>query len=183
MNTKKALIIFASGFEEIEGITCVDVLRRAGVDVTVAGLDTPQITAAHNLQVHCDTVLEKCSHTLYDAIILPGGPGTTHLRESEMVLKLVQEHYTNRKLCCAICAAPTVLDTAGILADTVFTAYPGADAAIDAGSSTGRVLEQDGTVITSKGPGTAQLFALKIVENLCGESVAEKLTAALIANH
>lgn len=179
--SKKALVVLAPGFEEVEAITPIDILRRAEIDVTVAGLESPTVKAAHAVEFTADTTLSACLDSDYDAIVLPGGmPGTLHLLESAELIDLIQRHFRLGKLCCAICAAPRVLDKAGILEEAQFTCYPSAQADIGSGSYTEKPVVYSDTIITSRGVGTALDFALAIVKKLTTEETALKIAQSVI---
>lgn len=176
------LIPLAEGFEELEAVTLIDILRRAAIDVTVAGLNEGPVTGSRRTVLLPDTTLDAVFHDDFDLMVLPGGlPGATHLDADERIHQMLKRlsaagHYTG-----AICAAPLVLANAGLLKGKRATAYPGALSA----TQREEMLYQedsvvmDGKVITSKGPGTAMDFALFLVETLTGkaqrDSVEEKL--------
>lgn len=178
--SKHALLTLAQGHEEIEALTQVDLLRRAGIQVTVAGLGGTEITGAHGIAVKADISLDQFSDT-FDAVILPGGmPGTAYLMESETVLQIVRDAYAKQLLCAAICAAPQVLNAAGILEGKNFTCYPGVEEKIRNGTFVPDQVVQDGNVITSRGVGTAIPFALKIVEYLLDQHEAASLADTIV---
>lgn len=179
----KALLILADGHEEIEAITPIDILRRAGIDVTVAGLNKKDITGAHGITTVTDIVLEDFKGT-FDALILPGGmPGTTNLMASEQVLSLVKKTAQSpTTLCAAICAAPRVLSKAGILKNKKFTCYPGVEDHIPEGKHTPEKVVIDENIITSRGVGTAIDFSLAIVEFLVDTYAADLLANKIVYN-
>ncbi len=178
--SKKVLLILAQGHEEIEAITQIDLLRRAGIEVTVAGLGSTEITGAHNITVKADVLLEDFSGDI-DGVILPGGmPGTTWLAESETVLNIVRNANEKGFLCAAICAAPLVLDRAGILEGKNYTCYPGVEEKIGSGTFTKKPVVQDGTIITGRGVGTAIPFALKIIDYLLSKGEAEAMASKIV---
>jgi 4-methyl-5(b-hydroxyethyl)-thiazole monophosphate biosynthesis len=178
--SKKVLLILAGGHEEVEAITQVDLLRRVNIGVTVAGLDGTEITGAHDIAVKADVLLDDVSGD-FDGVILPGGmPGTTCLAESETVLTIVRNIHEKGFLCAAICAAPLVLDRAGILEGKKYTCYPGVEEKISSGTFIDSPVVQDGNVITGRGIGTAIPFALKIVESLSGREEAESLASKIV---
>ncbi len=179
----KALLILADGHEEIEAITPIDMLRRAGIDVTVAGLEKKEITGAHGIKTVTDIVLKDYKET-FDALILPGGmPGTINLMKSEQVLNLVKETTkSSTMLCAAICAAPRVLSKAGILKNKKFTCYPGVEEQIPEGKHTPEKVVIDENIITSRGVGTAIDFSLAIVEFLIDTYAADLLANKIIYN-
>jgi len=174
---KKALIVFANGFEEIEAVSVVDILRRVDLDVTVAGLSGQEIKSARNVKVITDRALTEIKED-YDAIIFPGGAaGAKNLSKSEKVKELIIKMNKESKLIAAICASPAiVLAPLGVLKGKKATCYPGMESEFpkDVSFSNERVI-LDGNIITSRGPGTALLFGLKIVEVLVGKAKAERL--------
>ncbi|HLV65872.1 MAG TPA: DJ-1 family glyoxalase III [Polyangiaceae bacterium] len=175
-----ALVVLAEGFEEIEAVTIVDVLRRAGVAVTLAGLAEGPVRGAHDIIVAADTTLDAVANDPFDAVVLPGGgPGTRRLREDARVLALVRRFAAEGKLIAAICAAPTVLDAAGVLRDKTATCYPGS-ALPTARFVEDRVVEHE-NVVTSRGPGTAIDFALALVARLVSAEAAREHRERLLA--
>jgi protein deglycase len=178
-NHKKALVPLAEGFEEIEAATIIDVLRRAEIEVVVAGLSGLVVKGAHALAFAADRQLEGLKGKDFDAIVLPGGmPGAKHLRESPLVLAILREASEAGKIVSAICAAPTALEAAGLLAGKRATSFPG-HALPSASFSEERVVV-DGNVITSRGPGTAFDFALELVARLGNQEIAAKQRKALL---
>jgi len=177
----KILVPLAEGFEEIEFAAIVDVLRRAGLSVTTAGLAPGPVVAAHGVPVLPDMELGRVKAADFDAVVLPGGsPGFTNLGRSEAVIRLVQEMYRAGKWVTAICGAPSVLGRAGVLTGKRATVYPGMEETLTgARCETGTVVS-DGKIITSRGPGTAIAFALKLVETWAGRAKAEEVAAALL---
>lgn len=178
--SKKVLLILAQGHEEVEAITQIDLLRRAGIEVTVAGLGNTEITGAHDITVKADVLLDDFSGDI-DGVILPGGmPGTTWLAESETVLNIVRNANEKGFLCAAICAAPLVLDRAGILKGKNYTCYPGVEKKIGSGTFIKEPVVQDGTIITGKGVGTAIPFALKMIEYLLSKGETEAIASEIV---
>jgi 4-methyl-5(b-hydroxyethyl)-thiazole monophosphate biosynthesis len=181
----KALVFLASGFEEIETVTIVDVLRRAGVDVTVAGL-TPNVTEGkHGVKVVPDNSIDDVKVEDFDAVVVPGGnPGYKNLRKDPRVIAMVKKAFNSNKLVAAICAGPTVLSDAGILEGKACTIYPGMDQELEAGGGKPKhdIVVVDGNIITSRGPATALPFALKLAEKLAGKQVAEAVSKKTLAN-
>ncbi len=177
---KKVLLILAQGHEEVEAVTQVDLLRRANIEVTVAGLGSTEITGAHNITIKADILLEEFSGDI-DGVILPGGmPGTTWLAESETVLNIVRNANEKGFLCAAICAAPLVLDKAGILEGKNYTCYPGVEEKIGSGTFTKDPVVQDINIITGSGVGTAISFALKMIEYLLSKGEAEAMALKIV---
>lgn len=181
--SKTVLVVLAEGFEEIEAITPIDVLRRAGVQVTVAGVGKRQVGGAHGVTVAADTLLEEYKG-IPDAVVLPGGmPGAANLAQSKALEQLLKRMKESDKLIGAICAAPAlVLSKYGILEGKKATCYPGFEK--EFGQKTTAVEERvvvDGRVITSQGPGTALSFALSLVEQLAGPQKARELSEQMLA--
>jgi protein deglycase len=176
-----ALICLADGFEEIEAMAVVDVLRRGKVQVVLGGVSGKTVKSARGVSVNSDCLLNDCLETLYDCLILPGGePGTTHLGQSEAVSHLIQTHAKNQKWVAAICAAPRVLHAAGVIADHTVTSYPSIKETLlncDYSDSDVVVSEQ---IITSRGPGTAIHFALAILEKIASPSIAQVVQEAML---
>ncbi len=179
---KTALIVLATGFEETEAVTIIDVLRRAKVEITSASLGDTLVVGAHAIKVMADTKLADVTEKLFDAIILPGGMGgTDNLLASEDVRAMLKKHADQGRIVSAICAAPLVLEKAGVLAGKRATIYPGLDAKLlSASRVTVDIVVEDGNVITSKGPGTAMEFALHLVERLAGKMMADQVAGGLI---
>jgi 4-methyl-5(b-hydroxyethyl)-thiazole monophosphate biosynthesis len=181
----KALVFLASGFEEIEALTVVDVLRRAGVEVTVAGL-TPNVTEGkHGVKVVPDKSIDDVKVEDFDAVVAPGGnPGYKNLRKDPRVIDIVKKAFNSNKIVAAICAGPTVLSDAGILEGKACTIYPGMDQELEAGGGKPKhdIVVVDGNIITSRGPATALPFALKLAEKLAGKQVAEAVSKKTLAN-
>lgn len=175
----KSAIILMNGFEESEGVTVVDVLRRLGIDCDIIS-ESKNVTGSHNITLETDRLLADVKSTDYDAIIFPGGlPGAERLRNSDAVINLVKNMNNNGKVVAAICAAPTVLGKAGILKGKNYTVYPGIDVA-DAGNLVDKPVVKDGNIITSRGPATAMEFAFAIAESL-GVNPAPQKEATLFS--
>ena len=177
---KTALILIADGSEELEAVTLVDILRRAGVVVTLAGLGAGLLRCSRGVLLMPDTTLEAALENDYDMVVLPGGlPGTTHLKNDARVLDLVNRMAQQGKYVAAICAAPSVLAAAGLLDGKRATCYPTClDDFPRVNLQTSAVVE-DGKLITSRGPGTAMDFALALVERLAGQTKRQEVEAGL----
>lgn len=179
---KTALILLAPGVEETEAVTIIDVLRRAKVEITAAGLEEPLVEGGHAIKIMADTVLAEVAERSFDLVILPGGMGgTNNLLASEGVLALLRRHAAQGALVSAICAAPLVLEKAGLLAGKKATIYPGLEEKLLSAAqiAAGRVVE-DGNIITSQGPGTAMAFALHLVEKVAGKPTADQVAKGLL---
>ncbi len=177
---KTALILFADGSEELEAVTVVNILRRAGVTATLAGLTAGALRGSRGVVLLPDTTLEKALAHSYDMVVLPGGqPGTNNLKADARVLKLVQQMAQQGKYVAAICAAPSVLAAAGLLDGKRATCFPTClDDFPRVNLQTAAVVE-DGKLITSRGPGTAMDFALTLVERLMGQAKRIEVEAGL----
>jgi 4-methyl-5(b-hydroxyethyl)-thiazole monophosphate biosynthesis len=174
----KVVVPLAPGFEEIETMAIVDVLRRGEVEVYLAGITEPPIVSARGVKVIPDISIDEV--TDYDAVVLPGGnPGYMNLASDERVLRLVKEAFHAGKYVAAICAAPSVLGKAGIMEGITATRYPGID--VIGAKYTDEKIVKDGTIITSQGPGTAIDFALFLVEILVSKSTSEAVRQAILA--
>jgi 4-methyl-5(b-hydroxyethyl)-thiazole monophosphate biosynthesis len=179
---KTALVILAEGFEEIEAIAPVDVLRRAGVRVTLVGVESLGVNSSRKIGIQADALLKDIKD-LPDAVILPGGlPGATNLAKSGEVAELVKKMNGAGKIIAAICAAPAVvLASLGILDGKKATCYPGCES--DFSKATvhckARVIE-DGNIITSQGPGTALEFSLAIAARLVGKELADTVRGKML---
>jgi len=180
--SKKVLVPVADGCEEIEAVTIIDVLRRAGADVTVASVGELRITASRGVRLVADTTIETCVDAVFDLIVLPGGmPGAEHLRDSELLITMLKRQEQAGRLFGAICAAPAVvLHHHGLLAGRRATTHPGfADTLENRGAVDSRVVV-DGACVTSRGPGTALEFALKLVELLYGREKAAEVARPMV---
>jgi 4-methyl-5(b-hydroxyethyl)-thiazole monophosphate biosynthesis len=175
------LVILAEGFEEIEAITPVDVLRRAGATVTVAALvEGIHTTGRNGVTLHADLALSMVETREFDCVLLPGGPGVKNLRADPRVRALVTRHYHAGKWIAAICAAPTVLHDAGILPGKKYTAHFSVANELTAIRADERTVE-DGRILTSRGAGTALDFGLLLVEKLFSPEKAQEISRSICA--
>ncbi len=179
---RRVCVPLAEGFEEIEALTVVDVLRRASLEVKTAALKGPEVAGAHGVVVKADTDLDQALSAEWDCVVLPGGmPGSTNLRDDPRVGKLLQKTVQAGGLVAAICAAPIALARYGLLEGKKATSYPGfAEQMPGAQYREERVVKDKG-VVTSRGPGTAMEFALALVEELAGAEKASELKEQLLA--
>lgn len=177
---KNVLVLFAEGSEELEAVTIVNILRRAGISVTLAGLGAGPLRGSRGVTLMPERTLDEVLHDDFDMLVLPGGqPGTNNLKADQRVLKLVQRMAQQDKYVSAICAAPAVLANAGLLDGKKATSFPGAlDAFPKVQQQAGAIIE-DGRVITSRGPGTAMDFALILAERLAGADKRRAVEAGL----
>ncbi|MDR1839962.1 MAG: DJ-1/PfpI family protein [Treponema sp.] len=185
--SKKAIVLLADGFEEVEAITPIDYLRRAGVEVTIAAVADSLTVKGRwgGLKVTADTPLAglaKEGTDGWDAVIVPGGmPGAQNIAASEEAGSLIKKMAVKGKLICAICAAPAVvLFPLGLLSGKKFTCYPGMEEKVSGGEWSDRRVVVDGNIITSRGAGTAGEFAIAIIEKLLDEAAAKKIADAVL---
>ena len=186
MDPKRAVVILAYGFEETEAVSTIDVLRRAGVDVTVAGLaeDTSTVAGAHGIVLAVDTTLNRCVADRVDLVALPGGmPGARNLADSPGVRAFVATVYRNGGVVGAICAAPVALQAAGILEGRTVTSYPAFRDKLTGVTYREDRVVCDGTLVTSRGPATAIEFGLALVKTLGAEDKADELARAMLVTH
>lgn len=178
----KVLVPMATGFEEIEALSLVDILRRADINVVMAGLDGQTIKGAHGVNVQTDILLDSVNSNDFDMIILPGGlPGAEYLAKSEKVKSLLREFDRDKKLIGAICAAPWALSTAGVLKEK-YTCYPSFETNVQKNGydpTSDVVIDQN--IMTSRGPATAMKFALEIVKQICGIEKYQEIKDGLLA--
>jgi len=178
-----ALVLLAEGFEEIEAVTVIDLLRRAGVEVRTAALHGRRATGSHRITLEADAELDDLQGPLCDIIVLPGGmPGAEHLKQDARVISLLQRYAAADRYVAAICAAPGVLAQAGLLDGRRATSYPGflgAGVAQDVRLETSPVVV-DGRIVTSRGPGTAMDFALSLIELLQGQATRAEVEGRLL---
>ena len=181
-STERILVPLAEGFEEIEFVTIVDVLRRAGLDVTVASLRPGPVTGSHGIEVMPDEALDDLDPSVFTMVVLPGGmPGTRNLAQDERVLSLVRRLHREGRRTAAVCAAPLVLHAAGVLAGVPVTSHPSVRGLLSGADVRGEpAVVRSGPVITSQGAGTSMEFALALVADLCGEEKAAELGRAMI---
>jgi 4-methyl-5(b-hydroxyethyl)-thiazole monophosphate biosynthesis len=178
----RVLVPLAEGFEEIEAITVVDLLRRAGIEVHTASLDGPGVTGSHGITVLADAALDAVVADDYDMIVLPGGmPGAEHLKNDPRVISLLRRCAATGRFTAAICAAPAVLAHAGLLEERSATSFPGF---LTMDSAPGIRLRDDavvvdGKVVTSRGAGTAMEFGLALIELLEGAAAMERVRERL----
>ncbi|MGD9899844.1 MAG: DJ-1 family glyoxalase III [Calditrichaceae bacterium] len=178
---EKALVILAPGFEEIEAVTIIDLLRRGKIDVTVAGLELDSVTGSHQISIIPDAYYLDVDPDEFDVLILPGGqPGSNNLKENRNIINWVNSRFKSGKKLAAICSAPVVFHATGIAKGMKLTSYP-----TDKGIFTDSVyLEErvvrDGQIITSRGVGTAIDFSLAIISDLKGKEEAGEVAARIL---
>ena len=175
---KRVLCILENGFEEIEAIAPVDLLRRAGVEVVMAGVSGMDVTGKNEIRLRADALLENALEGEFDALFLPGGPGVKELRKNSDVVSLIRSFHAKGKLIAAICAAPLLLHDAGLTDGRRITAHFSTKDELP--GNTGERLVVDGEFLTSRGAGTAVEFGLAFVEALCGKAVAHEVGHAVM---
>ncbi len=179
---KKVLVPLAPGFEEIEAITVIDILRRAGVQVTAAGTVAGPIIASRQTRHLADCTLDEVRADDFDMLVLPGGqPGTNNLRADPRIRQIIEVLRAKQRPVAAICAAPTVLSASGVLAGRTVTSHPSVRDALTAARYSDDRVVVDGPVITSRAAGTAMEFAFKLVEILCSPAKVAEVNQGVLA--
>jgi len=181
---KKAIVLLTKGFEEVEALTVVDVLRRGGVHCITCSIDgAEEVLGSHSIHVKANNLIEKVDVDKYDALVIPGGmPGAAHLRDSKKVIDLVKKFNSENKILAAICAGPIVFGKAGVLEGKKVTSYPGFEGELGTVTYCKDIVVQDGNIITSRGPATAMYFSFKILESLVDNETVENLREAMLMN-
>ena len=179
--SKKVLVPVADGSEEIEAVCIIDVLRRAGAEVSVASVGNLQITASRGVKIVADCLISECLDQDWDLVALPGGiPGAEHLRDSAELGRILRRQAERGGLYGAICAAPAVvLHHHGLLAGRRATAHPAFIEALEGAAEASRVVV-DGGCVTSRGPGTAIEFAIELVAQLFGPDKAREVAGPMV---
>lgn len=178
--SKRVLCLLADGFEEIETVTPVDLLRRAGVEVVIAALtETRQVTGRSGITLFTDAFLREVDVDSFDLLFIPGGPAVKLLREDGQAAALARSFAQQQKFIAAICAGPLVLHDAGLLAGKRHTAHDSTYTELTNADAEEKVIV-DGRIITSRGAGTALAFGLALVTILCGELAAQKVSEAIM---
>lgn len=179
---KKIGIFMADGCEEIEGLTVVDIVRRAKMEIVMISITGKrEVTSSHQVTFLIDALAAEVDYDTLDGIVLPGGmPGTLNLQADETVNKVIRQFAAEGKLVCAICAAPSVLGAAGILEGKWATCHPGFEEKLTGAKVEEKEVVVDGNVITSRGMGTAIPFALSLVSQLVSEEKAQELAQSII---
>ena len=179
--SKRVLVYLAPGFEEIEAVTVIDLLRRAEIDVTVAGLEKDAVTGAHGIRLTSDVYYKNINTQDYDVLVLPGGqPGTVNLKKDPQVIETVRTFNEAGKQIAAICAAPTVLAEAGIVKNKKVTSYPSEKYIFTDAIYLDDLVVKDENLLTSRGVGTAIDFALDLIAWIRGEKVKEEISKKIL---
>lgn len=176
------IVPLADGFEEMEAVAVIDILRRAGIQVFVAGVDGMEAVGSHGIHVVCDGPIEECRAERMAGIVLPGGmPGTTNLAKNADVRRLIERAHESGKIVAAICAAPVILAQMGLLKGRSATSHPKHAGELGECSYLDEAVVVDGNVVTSRGAGTAIYFAAELVKIIAGGGQAEKMLEAIVA--
>jgi 4-methyl-5(b-hydroxyethyl)-thiazole monophosphate biosynthesis len=174
------LTFLADGFEEIEAITVIDLLRRAEIVVTTVALKKQEVSGGHGITVTADTTIRQLP-SMYDGIVLPGGGvGTKNLMESAQIISIVQDAFNKGLWCAAICAAPTVFGKAGILQNVRATCYPGNEDRLSGARYIEAAVVRDKNVVTSRGAGTSIAFALELITLVAGDAASRRVAAQIL---
>ena len=178
----KVYVFLAEGFEEIEGLTVVDLLRRAKIDTEmVSVMDGKQIKGSHGIKVTADSMFADVDFSDADVLVLPGGmPGTLNLGNHEGLCELLKKHYEAGKMVAAICAAPSVFGELGFLKGRIATCYPGFENKLEGAIVCAAKVAVDENVVTAKGMGAAIDFSLKLIELLANLETAAEISDAII---
>ncbi len=179
---KTACLLLADGFEEVEAVTPVDYLRRAGIDVRILGVTGASVTGSHGIRIEATLGAEGFDGD-YDCIVVPGGGrGADNIAASPAAVHLIKRHFEAGKLIAAICAAPAVVlhEACGILKGRRFTGYPGTEAKVEGAIFSGERVVMDGNLITSRAAGSAGEFAQAVVRSLVGEKAATELATSVL---
>ena len=179
---KKAYIFLAEGFEEIEAITTIDILKRGGIDIQMISItDNKIVKGAHEIPVECDNLFNESDLSNGSILILPGGmPGTRNLQKYKPLEELINKYHEDGKYIAAICAAPVILGGLGILKGKNATSYPGFEEELTGANLSKEKVVKDGKIITSRGPATAIPFALKVLETLSDEDNSSTVSSGLL---
>lgn len=177
-------VFFGERFEEVEALTVVDILRRAGHDVeTVSVGHDHHVMGAHSIMIKTDFVVDEVWFKTYDMLVLPGGPGHTNLEKCDLLMKYIKKFNEAGKYIAAICASPSILGRAGVLEGKKATCFPGYEDQCAGATCTGEEAVVDGNVITGRSLGAAIPFALKLVEVMDGREAAAKIAESIHYDH
>jgi 4-methyl-5(b-hydroxyethyl)-thiazole monophosphate biosynthesis len=178
---KSVLVPLAQGSEDLEAVTILNILRRGGINAVSASLDGQPVRGSRGTMLIPDTSLDEALKHDFDMVVLPGGqPGTSNLKADARIIKLLQRMAAEDRYVCAVCAAPSVLATAGVLDGRRATSFPGSLDAFPGVARQSQAVVEDGKFITSRGPGTAMDFALTLLERLAGKAKRDEVEAGLV---
>ncbi|MBQ8821983.1 MAG: DJ-1/PfpI family protein [Lachnospiraceae bacterium] len=177
----KIAVFFVDGFEEIEGLTVVDLCRRAGIEVSmVSVMESLEVMGAHNIPIRCDMLFDDMEKDAYDMVVLPGGAGHRKLEAHDGLMALVDEYFKNDKYVAAICASPSIFGRRGILQGKKACCFPSFEEHLQGAEVSFESVCVDGKVITSRSMGTSLDFALAIIEALEGAELADKKAKEIV---
>lgn len=178
----RVYVCLATGFEDVEALGTLDILRRAGVDArTLSMTGDPVVASSYGVRVECDEMFDGADFAAAEMIVLPGGlPGATNLDAHEGLARVLKQFHAEGKYVAAICAAPMVLGHLGLLNGCDATCYPGFESHLQGAATHGRPVEVAGRVVTGKGPGFTFDFALTLVRELCGQAKADEVAAGML---
>lgn len=171
-------VLMVDGFEEIEAIEPIDILRRGGVTVKTVGVFSKKVTGAHNITIETDITIDEVSDDA-ELLMLPGGPGHTNIEKSEKAAELIKKAYETGAYVCAICASPSILGKKGLLKNKKATCFPGFESFLEGAELSDEKAVWDGKIITGKGAGAAAEFGFLMLEALKGEDIAEQIRSAM----
>ena len=178
----KVAVYFATGYEEIEALAVVDVLRRGQVEVSMVGVSAKTVVSARGISINMDTTLDEVNHDEVDMMVLPGGvPGIINLESNERLIKELKSFREQGKWLAAICAAPSILGSQGLLVGEKATCYPNYESKLIGCEHIDENVVVSGKVVTGKGAGVAIDFAIKILEVLKGKEIADQVRKSMIA--
>lgn len=178
----KTLILLAPGYEELEAVAIIDILRRASIEILIVGTVNDAIPSARGVKIIPDTDLESIKDQLFDMIILPGGiEGTENISNDQRAVSMLKRHIDQGKMVGAICAAPTIFDRHGISEGKTITCHPVCRSSVKHSVISDKRVIKDGQIITSQGPGTAIEFALEIVRHIAGEEKMLEVNKGVMA--
>ncbi len=175
---RKVIIVLADGFEEVEAISVIDVLRRAEINVTVVGLISTVVEGSHGVKIIADKRITEVDSNNFDMLVLPGGPAYKKLENSKNVIDIIKRFDQKKKFIAAICAAPVVLAKAGIIENRIVTVYPGMEKEVPRPREARIIVDRN--IITAQGAGSSLEFSLKLVEILSSKKVAEKIRKQMV---
>ena len=176
----KAVVYFVPGFEEVEALAVVDVLRRGGVEVTMAGVEGMSVTSAHQITIQMDAMFSEIDHETVDMMILPGGPGTARYNDCKELIHLLKKFKVEGKWLAAICAAPSILGQAGLLQGEKAICYPGYEEELIGAEVVREKVVVSNHIVTAVGAGAALDFGIKILEILKGREVSNTIRERMI---
>jgi 4-methyl-5(b-hydroxyethyl)-thiazole monophosphate biosynthesis len=179
--SSKVIVLLAPGFEEIEAVAIIDILRRAEIDVTIAGLEKNMVEGSHQISIKSDAYFKSIEINEYDFLILPGGqPGTNNLKSNQIIIEWLKKFSNENKMIGAICAAPIILKEANIIQGIRLTSYPAEKKQFDEKLYSEEKVVLDKNIITSRGVGTAIDFSLELVELIKGRKTRDELAQKIL---